>query len=44
VKWPALLDIPPNHHIWTNTSKEWALRLALGVNGASRFPSWPINI
>ena len=26
VKRAALLDILPNHHIWTNTSKEWALR------------------
>ena len=22
----ALVDILPNHHIWTHTSKDWALR------------------
>ena len=26
VKRAALIDILPNHHIWTHTSKEWALR------------------
>ena len=26
VKRAALLDILPNHHIWTHTSKEWAIR------------------
>ena len=26
VKRAAVIDILPNHHIWTHTSKEWALR------------------
>jgi haloacetate dehalogenase len=26
VKRAALVDILPNHHIWTHTSKEWAIR------------------
>ena len=26
VKRAALIDILPNHHVWTHTSKEWALR------------------
>jgi haloacetate dehalogenase len=26
VKRAALIDILPNHHIWTHTSREWALR------------------
>jgi haloacetate dehalogenase len=26
VKRAALVDILPNHHIWTNTSRQWALR------------------
>ena len=26
VRRAALVDILPNHHIWTNTSREWALR------------------
>ena len=26
VKKAALIDILPNHHIWTHTSREWALR------------------